>query len=128
MANAANNMLVRMFLFAPTEAKIQLLKSCCYQIYGCALWRHSYQNSISKHTVSNSDTFKRLINVPRYTTSSLVFAMNATNDIKVVFRKFAYSLMGRVTASPNNIVTAIFNSDAYQQSALMDKLENILYV
>ena len=44
--------------------------------------------------------------------------MNATDHINVVFRKFAYSLMSTVIASPNSIVTAIVNSDAYQQSAL----------
>ena len=64
--NAVDNMLVRKFSFAPIEAKIQLFKSYCYPSYGCALWRHSYQNSIRKLTVSDSDTFKRLINVPRY--------------------------------------------------------------
>ena len=64
--------------FAPIEAKIPLFKSYCYPIYGCALWRYSFQNSIRKLTVSYSDTFKRLINVPRYTSSSLAFAMNAT--------------------------------------------------
>ena len=122
-------MLVRKFSFAPTEAKIQLFKSYCYPIiYGCALWRHSFQNSVRKLTVSYSDTFKRVINVPSYTSSSLAFAMNATDHINVVFRKFVYSLMSRVTASPNSIVTAIVNSDKYQQSALMDKWESMLYV
>ena len=62
--NAVGNMLVRKFSFAPIEAKIQLFKSYCYPIYRCGLWRHSYQNSIRKLTVSFSDTFKRLINVP----------------------------------------------------------------
>ena len=65
--NAVGNMLVRKFSFAPIEAKIQLFESCCYPIYACALWRHLFQNSIRKLTVSYSDTFKRLINVPRYT-------------------------------------------------------------
>ena len=50
--------------------------------------------------------------------------MNAT----VVFRKCAYSLMSRVIASSNSIVTAIVNSDAYRQSPLMDKWESMLYV
>ena len=67
------------------------------------------------------DTFKRLINVTRYTSSSLAFSMNSTDHINVVFRKFAYSLMRRVTASSNIIVTAIVNSDAYHQSLLIDK-------
>ena len=85
-------------------------------IYGCTLWRHSYQDSIRKLTVSSSNTFKHLINVPRYTSSSLAFAMNSTDHIYVVFRKFAYSMMSRVTASPNSIVSAIVNSDAYHKS------------
>ena len=50
--NAVGNMLFRKFSFAPIEAKIQLFKSYCYPIYGCALWRHSFQNSIRKLTVS----------------------------------------------------------------------------
>ena len=126
--NAVGNMLVRKFSFAPIEAKTQLFKSHCYPIYGCALWRHSIQSSIRKLTVSYSDTFKPLINAPRYTSSSLSFAMNATDHINVVFRKFAYSLMSRVIGSPNSIVTGIVNSDAYHQSPLMDKWESMLYV
>ena len=125
--NAVGNMLVRKFSFAPIEAKIQLFKSYCYLVYGCALWRHSFQNSIRKLTVSYSDTFKRLIKVPRYTSLSLVFAMNAIDHINAVFRKFAYSLTSRVIASANSIVTAMVNSDAYHQSPLMDKWESMLY-
>ena len=49
--------------------------------------------------------------------------MNVTYHINVVLRKFAYSLTSRVVASPNSIVTAIVNSDAYHQSPLMDKWE-----
>ena len=35
--NAVGNMLVRKFSFEPIEAKIQLFKSYCHPIYGCAL-------------------------------------------------------------------------------------------
>ena len=121
-------MLVRKFSFAPMEAKIQLFESYCYPIYGCALWRHSYQYAIRKLTVSYSDTFKRLINVPRHTSSGLAFVMNTTDHINVVLRKSAFSLMSRVTTSPNSIVAAIVNSDAYYQSPLMVKWESMLYV
>ena len=57
------------------------------------------------------------------TSSSLAFAMNATDNINVVFAKFAYSLMSRVTDYSNCIGTAIVNSDAYLQSPLMNKWE-----
>ena len=77
-----------------------------------------HARTLRKLTVS--DTFKRLINVRRYTSSSLAFVMNATDHLKVVFRKSTYSFMSRVTTSPNSIVTAIVNSDAYQWSSLMD--------
>ena len=128
--DAVGSMLVRKFSFAYIEAKIKLFKSYCYPIYGCALWCHSLQNSIIKLTVSYSDTFKRLINVPRYTSSSLAFTMNATDHINVVLSKFDYSLMSRAVASPTVllIVTAIVNNDAYHQSPLMDKWESMLYV
>ena len=126
--SVVGNMLVRRFPFAPIDAKIQLYKSYCYPIYGCPFWRHSYQNSIRKLTVRFSNTFKRLINVPRYISSSLAFVSNSTDHISVVFRKFTYSLMSRVTASPNSIVSAIVNSDAYHQSPLLGKWESMLYV
>ena len=61
--NAVGNMLVRKFSFAPIEAKIQLFV-ILLPIYGCALWHHSFQNSIRELTVHYSDTFKCLINVP----------------------------------------------------------------
>ena len=73
--NAVGDMLVWKLSFAPIEAKIQLFKSYCYRIYGCALWLHSFQNSIRKLTVSYSDTFKHLINIP-----SLGFAMSGICD------------------------------------------------
>ena len=68
--NADGNMLARKLSFAPIEIKIQLFKSYCYPIHGYALWRHSFQNCIP-------DTVTHLINIPRYTSWSLSFAMNA---------------------------------------------------
>ena len=74
------------------EAKIQLFKSYCYPIYRCALWRHSYRNFIRKPAVSNSETFERFINVPRYTSSSRAFEMNATDHTNVVFPQICSQL------------------------------------
>ena len=70
----------------------------------------------SKLTISHSDTFKHLINVPRYISSSLSFEMD-----KYAYFKSTYSLMSRVTTSSNSVVTAVFNSVAYQQSPPTDK-------
>ena len=114
-------MLFRKFLFAPMEKKNQIVSHILTKIYGCAIWSHSYKYFTRKLTVSYSDTFKRLMNVPRHTSSSLTFEMNATDHMNEVLHKSAYSFMSRVTTSPIRIVTAIVNSDAYQQSSLIDK-------
>ena len=45
-------MLVWKFSFAPIEAKIQLFKSYCYPIYGCALWLHPYSRTLLENLLS----------------------------------------------------------------------------
>ena len=87
---------------------------------------HTMEKSIRKVTVGYSGTFKRLINLSKYTSSYQAFAMNETDHINVVFWIFAYSLVSRVIASPNSIVTAIVNSDVYLQSPQMNKWESML--
>ena len=118
--NAVGNMLARKFSFAPIEGKIQLFKSYCYHIYGCALWRHSFQNSSRKLTVSYSDTFKRLVDVQRYTSSSLAYQCGV--------QQICQQLDEQSNSFPSSIVTAIVVRDAYHQSPLMDEWESMLYV
>ena len=89
---------------------------------------HTRTVCIRKLIVSYSDTFMRLINVPRYTSSSLAFAMNATDHFDMVFLQIFFHLDEQSNSSPNWIVTAIVNSDAYHQSPLIDKGESVLYV
>ena len=124
-------MLVKKFSFAPKQAKnpivqvidiVIILTICSNDICECALWHHSHYYSTRKLTVSFSDTLKPLI------MSLDTPAMNTTGHINWVFWKSTYSQMSRVITSPNSIITAIVNSDEYQQSPLMDKLEYILYV
>ena len=73
--NSGGKMQLAIFWSESSHLHIRRQKSdCllyCYPIYICSLWRHSYLNSNRKLTVSYSDPFKRLINVPRYTSSSL---------------------------------------------------------
>ena len=121
--NAVGNMVVRKFSFAPIEVKIQLFKSYCYPIYGCALW-HIHTRTLLENLLSVSVTHSSVL----LTSYGLALELSSTDHINVVFRKFAYSLIRRVTASPNSIVTAIGNSDAYHQSPLIDKWKSMLYL
>ena len=54
--------------------------------------------------------------------------MNETDQINVVYRNSAYSLMSRVINLPNSIVAAVVNGDAYRQSPLMSKYVSMLYL
>ena len=89
-------------LLTPTVTALQTLSEVCHAYAG----PHEIVYNTTK-TVSYSDTFKRLINVQRYTSSSLAFAMNATGFINVVLHKFAYSLMSRVVASPTVLLLSL---------------------
>ena len=72
-----------------------------YPIYGHALRRLSYQSPIRKFTVSNSDTFKRLTNVPMQIHQLESGICDERNwPYQCGFQQFVYSLMSRVTASP----------------------------
>ena len=123
--NAVGNVLVKKFSFAPIETKIQLFKFYCYPIYMDVHFGVIHSRTLLEIILSVVVTH---FNVPRYTSSNLVFAMNGPDHINLVLCKFAYSLMSRVVAFPNSIVTAIINSDAYHQSPLMNKWESMLYV
>ena len=71
-----------------------------YYYIDILIW-HTYDDDVIYYKLQLcSETLICLINVPRYTSSSLAFAMNATDHINVVFCKFAYSFMNRVIASP----------------------------
>ena len=83
--NAVGNMLLMKFSFAPIESKVQV-SSHIVTPFMDVLFGVIHSRTLIKLPVSYSDTFKHLINVPRYTWSILAFAMNGTNHINVVFR------------------------------------------
>ena len=60
-----------------------------------------HSRTLLENLLSVIEAHSSVINVPRYTSSSLAFAMNATDHINMVLRKFSYSLISRVVASPN---------------------------
>ena len=101
--NAVGNMPIRRFSFAHIEAKIQLFKSYCCPIFGCSLCvihSSTLLENLLSIIVAHSSV---LLTTPCiYTSSSLTFAVNVTDHMNVVFRKFTYSWMSRVTASPNS--------------------------
>ena len=92
----------------------------------------SFQNSIRKLNVSYSDTFMRLINIPIYTSSSLLSLhlrwIQLTISMWCCANFQQLDDWEQSNRFPHNVVTAIVNSDAYHQSPLMDKWESMLYL
>ena len=124
--NAVGNMLIKKFNFASKDIKIQLFKSYCYPIYCNSLWGKAYAYALRRLNVSYNDTFRRLMQVPRNTTASQVFAENHTDHLKVVFRKNAYSMMTRVQNSPNMLVQTVLQCDDFYHSAIARRWRNLL--
>lgn len=116
---AVDNKLIRKSSFAPNEANKQLFKLQSYQIYCNALQRE-------KLTLRFHDTCRRLMQVPRSTSASRVFAENGSDHIKILFCKAAHSLMKRVTASNNKILAAICTGDALAGSLMLERWREIL--
>ena len=86
-----------------------------------------HTRTLSENLLSVIVTHSNDLLMSSETPARVLFAMNAADHINVVFRKSAYSSMS-IATSPNSIVTAIVNSDVYQESLLIDKWESMLYV
>ena len=128
--NALGNMLVKKFSFSPMEAKLHIVfqfpmdwSSHIVSQFMDVLFRVIHTNT--KLTVRDSDTFKRFINVDTNTCWVPAFPMNTTDHINVVHPKSSHSLMSRLTAPQQYCYCHIVNSDAYQQSSLLDKWESM---
>ena len=125
--NAVGNMLVRKFSIAPIEEKIKLFKSYCYPIYGCHFGvidsRTLLENLLSVIVTQSSV----LLTSPKHQLES-GFCDERNWSYQCGVTQICIQLDEQSGSFANSIVTAIFNSDAYHQSTLMDKSESVLYV
>ena len=101
-----------------------------YQLQSGISDEHSRTRTLLENLLSVIVTHSNVLltSLDTRTSSSLAFPMNTTDHVNVVLHKSTYSLMSRVTTSHNSIVTAIVNSDAYQQFPLINKGDSVLYV
>ena len=94
---------------------MQLFKSYCYQIYERTYFGviHPSIPSGNLPSVIVVHSNAMLLFLHKLAPCSLAFAMISADHITVVFPKSVYSLMSRVTPSPNSIIPAIVNSDVH---------------
>ena len=111
--NAVGNILVRKFSFTPIE-KISNCSSHIVTPFMDVLFFVIHTRTLLENTVSFSDTFKLLINVPWHTSSR--------KHLRWTHWPYQCGMVSRVTASPNSIVAIIFIKKGWQCKARRERL------
>ena len=122
------NTLLRKFSFCSREVKLELFRSYCYSLYCNSLWSRYRVASLNRLRVCHNDILKRLLGLPRWTSSSQAFTSHGLNGLDVLRRHSAYSMRSRVGSSENSIVTTIRQSSAYVCGSIRREWLGLLFV
>ena len=115
---ALGNMVVRKFCKCDDICKILMFKTFCNNIYCGSLWDNYKVASYAKIKIAHNDIFRSLMSVPRYSSASTLFVQHRVNNLDAVLRNAMFSLMTRLTLTPNRLVKAIRTSEARHHSRL----------
>ncbi|KAG0718217.1 Variant surface antigen E [Chionoecetes opilio] len=108
------NTLQRKFFYCSREVKMELFRSHCYSIYCNSLWSRFKVAALNRLKVCHNVILKRLLGLPRWSSSSLAFAKNGVSNLDVIRRHSAFNLSrSRVELSVNSIITSVRQSSAY---------------
>ena len=122
------NTLLRRFSFCSKEVKLALFRSHCYSLYCNSLWSRYKVASISRLRVCHNDILKRLLGLPRWTSSSRAFTEHGVSCLDVLRRHSVYSMRGRVERSENSIITSVRRSSAHVCGSIRREWVGLLYV
>ncbi|XP_050674466.1 uncharacterized protein LOC126971982 [Leptidea sinapis] len=101
------NMLARRFARCSEQVKITLFKAYCQSFYTCSLWTGYTQRAYNALRVQYNDAFRVVMGLPRFCSASGMFAEARVDDFYAIIRKRCASLMNRLQASPNIILSAL---------------------
>ena len=122
------NTLLRRFSFCSQEVKLELFRSHCYSVYCNSLWSQYRVASMNRLRVCHNDILKRLLRLPRWTSSSQAFTGHGMNCLDVLRRHSVYSIKSRVEQSENSIITSIRQSSAYVCGSIRREWLGLLFV
>ena len=74
---ATGNKIIDNFRKCNDSCKVAMFRTYCYAIYCCALWSSCRVSSLAKIKVANNDVFRMLMQEPRMTSASTLFALHA---------------------------------------------------
>lgn len=103
------NMLARRFARCSDGVKITLFRAYCTSMYTCSLWANYSQKSYSTLRVQFNNAFRAVLGLPRYCSASGMFAWARTDCFHATMRKRCASLVRRVRASSNTVLSMIAN-------------------
>lgn len=101
------NMIARRFARCTAEVKITLFRAFCTSFYTCSLWEQYTRKSYEALRIQYNKAFRVLLGLPRHCSASGMFAAARVDCFYATMRKRAASLVSRVRASPNNILSMI---------------------
>ena len=122
------NTLLRKFSFCSQEVKLELFRSHCYSIYCNSLWSRYKVASMNRLKVCHNGILKRLLRLPRWTSSSLAFTSHGMNCLGVLRRHAVCSMRSRVERSDNSIITSVRQSSAYVCGSIRREWLDLLFV
>ena len=92
---AKAHVLKRWFSVASLHAKCMLFNAYCTPMYGCQLWNSAYEYNFKRLKTAYNDAFRVLLNVPRWTSASVLFASHGI-PFTAVIRKSVFSISAYV--------------------------------
>ncbi|XP_073959129.1 uncharacterized protein [Choristoneura fumiferana] len=101
------NMIARRFARCSREVKVTLFRAYCTSLYTCSLWAQYTQRAYGALRVQYNNAFRVLMGLPRFCSASGMFAEARVDCFYAALRKRAASLVRRVRASPNRVLSMI---------------------
>ncbi|XP_026727711.1 uncharacterized protein LOC113493881 [Trichoplusia ni] len=99
------NMLARRFARCTKPVKITLFKAYCQSFYTCSLWANYTQRAYSDLRVQYNNALRVLLGLPWRCSASGMFAETGVDGFTAIMRKRCASLMARMGASANTILS-----------------------
>ena len=122
------NTLFRKFNKCEDEVKCKLFQAYCTNLYCSSLWCTFTLVSMDRLRVAYNNTFRLLLNLPRWCSASGMFSLTSVPSFSAIMRRHKYSLLNRLQQSSNLFVSALMCGDNRCTSKLLKTVYKSLYV
>ena len=124
---AKGNNLIRNFYKCSVPIKALLFKMYCGSLYTCQLWSNFTLSVYKKLSVAYHGVFKKMLNLPRWTSNSMTFVTNKVPSFQEIIRRSVFSFFNRVAGSVNNLVINVLNNEHSNESTLLKRWHSLLH-